>query len=118
MNIEKFDVDIPPDLEKFKVEVVAGLTLKQMITVIAMVVLASLLYFAIGSTPLVFMREVIIVIVCTPIILIGFFEFDGLSGWEFFKIILKFQAMNKLKLYRTYTVEEIMSFEETKEEKE
>ncbi len=112
MLIEKVDIEIPPDLESFKVEIVGGLTYKQFFSIVIMFIVAVGVYFGVGQIPfLINIRLYLIFFSCLPIMMIGFYEYEGYSGYEYFKMLFKFNTTNQIVIYKDYTLEEMLEGE-------
>lgn len=111
MKIEKLEIEIQKDLNKFKEEIFFGLSFKQLMHVVAGSVIGLALYGVLRIIGVPFIKEILVVLVSTPIFVAGFFEYQGLNLREFLENILQFYSRNKVLLYEDYTIEELIRME-------
>lgn len=100
MKIEKLEVEIQKDLNKFKEEVAIGLTFKQLLHVIAGGVVSVALYISLTILKLYILRVIAIVIIATPIFVSGFFTYQGLTLIQFLRNILNFYRDGGAIIYK------------------
>ena len=99
-------IEINKDIDRYKESVVMGLTAKQLIYSVASVVagggIVLLLYPYIGLTPSVYVA----VPVVAPIVLGGFYSYNGMSFFEMMRLKLHFAFGNRPLLYQSTESEE------------
>lgn len=115
MEIEKHDIEIQKDVGNFKEEILFGLDFKQLMHVVAGSVLAIALYMLFRFIGIPYIKELLIVIIVTPIFVAGFFKYQGLTLREFIENILEFYKRKKVIVYQDYNVEELIGTEGTNE---
>lgn len=111
MEIEKLEIEIQKDLSKFKEDVAGGLSLRQLLHVLAGGIVSVIMYIVLSLCGLNFLGSVITILIATPIFVSGFFEYQGLTFREFLQIVIEFVTTNKVATYEDYTIEELEELE-------
>jgi hypothetical protein len=113
------DIELSEDLQHYKESFVLGLTVKQaFFSMLALGVGAAivlLLYEKIGITLSCYVATPFVV----PLALTGFYNYHGLSFWQFMSKLLHYTLFNRPLLYGAGTVEELkdMFLEKKQEQK-
>ncbi|MEY8483183.1 PrgI family protein [Lachnospiraceae bacterium 48-21] len=111
------DIELSEDLQHYKESFVLGLTVKQaffsMLALGAGAAVVLLLYEKIGITLSCYVATPFVV----PLALTGFYNYHGLSFWQFMSKLLYYTLFNRPLLYGAGTVEELKNmFLEKKQE--
>ncbi len=113
------DIELSEDLQHYKESFVLGLTVKQaffsMLALGAGAAIVLLLYEKIGITLSCYVATPFVV----PLALTGFYNYHGLSFWQFMSKLLHYTLFNRPLLYGAGTVEELkdMFLEKKQEQK-
>lgn len=114
------EIELSEDLRHYKESVALGLTAKQLIfSVLALGVgtaIVLLLYTKIGMTLSCYLATPFVV----PLVLTGFYNYHGLTFWQFAKKMVHFSFFNRPLLYgSTESIEELRAiYQDMKKEEE
>lgn len=116
MIVEKLDIEIPKDLNKFKEEIIFGLTLRQLLAVVLIILIAIANYLLSNYLNESFSKIVTILLV-TPTAVIGFANYNNMTGFELIKMLLKYFFTPKIFIYADYDIDELIEVENDKKSK-